>query len=220
MADQPRRRRVLPIAIGAAVLVAGAGGGLWYLKPWQSAEVPQGACWNAFTHDDLAALTGPDGKTAAFQGKETFADIDVRAGDPACTVTRKHGGTSEVLADISTSRRDEKFRQAKTKAEAAGWQPVVPASLDFGPGAQGWLFHEGTVQLLLHCEYVEADGRPTSFPYRLVTITGSRGSTDIPVTEVHRIRIDAALRVAKESVRAQGCTNAPQLAAQAPAAPF
>ncbi|MFE7531457.1 hypothetical protein ACFU7Y_37985 [Kitasatospora sp. NPDC057542] len=219
MAERPRRRRVLPIAIGAAVVVA--GGGLWYWnRSAPPADVPQSACWNAFTHDDLAALTGRGNGASVRQTKVSFGDLDIRSLAPSCTVTRKRGGTSEVLADISTSRRDEKFRQAKTKAEAAGWQPVVPASLDFGPAAQGWLFHEGTVQLLLHCEYVEADGRPTSFPYRLITITGSRGSTDTPATEVHRIRMDAALRTAKEAVRAQGCTNAPQLAAQAPAAPF
>ncbi|MFE4977752.1 hypothetical protein ACFRAR_37320 [Kitasatospora sp. NPDC056651] len=218
MAERPRHRRALPIAIGAAVLAAGTGGGLWYVKPWQSAEVPQSACWNAFTHEDLAALTGPDGRTAALQGKGTFTDTDVRADILDCTVTRRRGGTSEVLAKISTGRRDERYRQAKAQAEAAGWQPVVPASLDFGPGAQGWLFHEGTVQLLLHCEYAEQDGRPGNFPYRLVTITGDQGASDAPAARVRQIRIDAALRVAKEA--AQGCTNAPQLAARPPAAPF
>ncbi|MGW7586572.1 hypothetical protein ACWGKU_39365 [Kitasatospora sp. NPDC054768] len=38
--------------------------------------------------------------------------------------------------------------------------------------------------------------------------------------KVHRIRIAAAPRVARELVGAQGCRNDPRLAAQAPAAPF
>ncbi|MFF2745535.1 hypothetical protein ACFVVA_08330 [Kitasatospora sp. NPDC058048] len=63
-------------------------------------------------------------------------------------------------------------------------------------------------------------GQPSERPYRLVTITGDRWSSDTPVTEVHRIRIAAALRTARELVRAQRCTNDPQLAAREPAAPF
>ncbi|MEU3565849.1 hypothetical protein [Kitasatospora sp. NPDC006786] len=220
MAERPRRRRVLPIALGAAVLVAGVGGGLWYVKPWQGVDVPQSACWNAFTHDDLAALVGKGHKAVAWQDRNALTDREY-SHDAACDVTWEDDNPlNHAVAKISTENRDEKFRQAKTKAESTGWEPIRPAPLDFGPGAQGWLFHEGTVQLLVRCDYLDTDGQPSGRPYRLVTITGDRWSSDTPVTEVHRIRIAAALRTARELVRAQGCTNDPQLAARAPAAPF
>ncbi|MGW2866733.1 hypothetical protein [Kitasatospora sp. NPDC001225] len=220
MAERPRRRGVLPIALGAAVLVAGVGGGLWYVKPWQGVDVPQSACWNAFTHDDLATLSGKGHKTLAWQDEKALTDREYPH-DPACNVRWKGDSSlSHAVANIATRIRDEKFQRAKTKAEATGWEPNLPVSLDFGPGAQGWLFHEGTVQLLLRCDYLEQNGQPSSWPYREITITGDRWSSDTPVTEVHRIRIAAALRTAKAIVRAQGCTNAPQLAEQPPTAPF
>ncbi|MBV2153144.1 hypothetical protein [Kitasatospora sp. SUK 42] len=220
MAERPRRR-ILLIALGTAVLVAGVGGGFWYWKPPQAADVPQSACWNTFTHDDLAALTGKGYRAIAWQGKGSFADRNLLGEAPACEITRKQGDSKAgSLASIETSRRDEQFQRAKTVAEAGGWEPARPAHLDFGPSAQGWLFHEGTVQVLVRCDFVQDDGSRTNFPYRLITVTGDSWSPDTPATKVHQIRIDAALRAAKELVRAQGCTNAPQLAEQAPAAAF
>ncbi|MFJ7909188.1 hypothetical protein [Kitasatospora sp. NPDC096204] len=216
MAERPRRRRALPIAVGAAVLVAGVGGGLWYARPWQGVDLPQSACWNAFTHEDLAALAGKGGKVGARQGKTPLSEQDTLAGNPSCEVGR-HGTT---IAAIGVEARDEKFQRVKTEAESTGWEPIRPAPLDFGPGAQGWLFRHGTVQLLLRCDHPEKDGRPAVFPFRMIEVSGDRASAGTPVAKIHQIRIDAALRTARELVRAQGCTNAPQLAAQAPAAPF
>ncbi|MFG2911384.1 hypothetical protein ACGF0D_00595 [Kitasatospora sp. NPDC048298] len=57
-------------------------------------------------------------------------------------------------------------------------------------------------------------------PFRMIGLSGDWASVDTPAVRVHQIRVDAALRTAREFVRAQGCTNAPQLVAQAPAAPF
>ncbi|MFE4519212.1 hypothetical protein ACFRMQ_34100 [Kitasatospora sp. NPDC056783] len=177
--------------------------------------MPQSACWNAFTHEDLATLAGKGHKAVAWQDPTPLSDRDGFA-NPSCGADW-HDTT---IAAVVIEARDEKFRQTKTTAESTGWEPARPAPLDFGPGAQGWLFHEGTVQLLVRCDVLDKDGRPPVFPYRMVNVTGDLGAADAPAAKVHQIRVDAALSVAKELVRAQGCTNAPQLAARPPAAPF
>ncbi|MFI9319238.1 hypothetical protein ACIGXI_05490 [Kitasatospora aureofaciens] len=73
---------------------------------------------------------------------------------------------------------------------------------------------------MLRCDLPTDKDRDLVSPYREITITGDRAASGTSVTKVHQIRIDAALRTAKELVRAQGCTNKPQLAERPPAAPF
>ncbi|MEV7603039.1 hypothetical protein AB0O91_37295 [Kitasatospora sp. NPDC089797] len=235
MAERPRRR-ALPAALGAAVLAAGLGGGTWWWRATQSVDVPRDACWNAFTHDDLAALSGKGHEAVVWQGKDRLDSRDALA-DPVCAVDWKgDDARTHWVAKIEVAHADERFQRAKSDAESLGWAPVRPAQLAFGADAQGWLFHDGTVQLLLHCvtpsptaTTAAKPGAPatpaakdaaTALAYRKITITGDRGSAGTPAARVHQIRVDAALRTARELVRAQGCTNDPQLPGQPPTAPF
>ncbi|MFD7455190.1 hypothetical protein [Kitasatospora sp. NPDC059827] len=231
-------RRVLPVALGTAVLAAGLGGGFWWWRSAQAVEVPQAACWNAFTHEDLAALSGAGHQAVVWEGSEQLGARDAQA-DPVCAVDWEgDDARTHWVAKIEVAHADERFLRAKTDAEASGWEPDRPAQLEFGAGAQGWLFHDGTVQLMVRCDppagappassatapaaATAPAGKPGSapLPYRKITITGDRGSAQTPAARVHQIRVDAALRTARELVRAQGCANDPRLAGQSPTAPF
>lgn len=220
------RGRVLPVALGTAVLAAGLGGGFWWWRSTQSADVPQAACWSAFTHEDLAALSGKGHEAVVWQGKEQLGNRDTLE-DPVCAVDwRGDDARTHWVAKIEVAHADERFLRAKADAEAVGWEPVRPARLEFGSGAQGWLFHDGTVQLMVRCDPPAAPSTPAAhggsapLPYRKITITGDRVPAETPAVKVHQIRVDAALRTARELVHAEGCANDPQLAGQSPAAPF
>ncbi|MFJ4186775.1 hypothetical protein [Kitasatospora sp. NPDC089509] len=245
MAEHPRRR-VLPAALGAAVLAAGLGGGTWWWRSAHATDVPPDACWNAFSHEDLAALSGPGHQAVVWQGKDQLGSRNALA-DPVCAVDwQGDDARSHWVAKIEVAHADERFLKAKTDAESTGWEPIRPATLAFGSGAQGWLFHDGTVQLLVRCDSPAAaavpatptapaapatptaPGTPAAHdrsgtappPYLKITITGDRGSADTPAVRIHQIRVDAALRTARELVGAQGCANDPRLAGQSPVAPF
>ncbi|WP_031076174.1 hypothetical protein [Streptomyces sp. NRRL WC-3742] len=223
MAERPRRPRALAIALGAALL-AGAGGGLWYWNlPPTGIEAPQSACWGALTGDDLRAMTDEGYRSTESQNG---SPSDPKNTGAFCTVSERDldGDTRDRargLLGISALRQDENGQKAKTKAESGGWAPIRPASLDFGPAAQGWYFDNGTVQLMLRCDE-PPPANPSSFPpqpYIEVTVSGSQWTDRTPLTRLHQIRADAAFRVAQALVRDQGCTNHPQLAERPPTVP-
>ncbi|MFI6154430.1 hypothetical protein ACIBCA_17295 [Kitasatospora sp. NPDC051170] len=223
MAERPRRRRALAIALGAAVL-AGAGGGLWYWNlPPTGIETPQSACWGVLTQEDLRAVTDEGYRST---GSQNGSPTDRANTGAFCNVSEQDldgdtRGRARGLLGINALREDEYGQKMKTEAESGGWAPIRPVSLDFGPAAQGWYFTNGTVQLMLRCDEpppAVASSLPPR-PYIKITVYGSQWTDRTPLTRLHQIRADAAFRVAQVLVRDQGCTNDPQLAARAPAVP-
>ncbi|MFJ9949594.1 hypothetical protein [Kitasatospora sp. NPDC091207] len=216
MAERAARRprpRVLPLAVAAAVLAAGAGGGLWLWQPWHTVEVPASGCWSVLGQHEIRTLVGEDGKAA----DTTVGTLANTRSNTGCGISWLSGGKRRTALQVDVQERDEKFREAKTRTEAGGSPQTRPVPLDFGAGAQGWLFHDGTTQLLFRCED-PAD--PTSgFVYRDLIVSGDATIAGAPRADVYRVRIGVALRTAREIVRQQSCANAPQLAAQTPPVP-
>lgn len=222
--DGPSRRR-LPIrpwhGAVAAVLATAVAVGLWAWKPWQSVELPAGACWKVLGPDDLRPLAGPDGKAVepvpTIRIATPLAPEDPPERRRECVV--RWGKYWMLRADV----RPATAGPEADRAADSQYDRVVP--LDFGPGAVAWgVAPKGNgnpkVRLYVRCEFEIVPKLPTDKapPYFRVDVDGDHlpGAGAARADQAYG---DIALKVAKAAATEYACSNQVQLPAAAPAVP-
>ncbi|MEV0535754.1 hypothetical protein [Kitasatospora sp. NPDC050463] len=205
-ARQARRRRQL--AVVALPLVAVVGVTLWAWKPWQSAELPDRACWSTVTRADLAPLAGADGEATADESGV------LSNGKAASCAVLWNGQKGNPLLHLSIQPQDEGALTYVQHLAADPTRPNRPRPLDFGPGTAAVITDDANVQLVYRCTGEGTSSRPV----RQVLVSGGPVSGDGYSPEVRAAHVDLARRLASAAIDAEGCRTGVRVSAP-PAVP-
>ncbi|MFJ3792142.1 hypothetical protein [Kitasatospora sp. NPDC090091] len=190
------RRRWLVASVGLPVAVA-VGVSLWVWKPWQSADLPESACWSTVTRADLEPAAGDDGKAVVDEKGDPAGGKQV----PWCGVhwDTWHGRT---LLSIGVERPDRAaFDAARLGGPAqAGQGDHPPRSLALGQGITGWIHPDASVDLLYQCDY---PGHAEDH-FRRVRVVGTTDSGS-GVDSLRASHVGIAWRTAQKAIAGEHC---------------
>ncbi len=196
------RRAGIRITVAAVVVVA-AVVGLWW-KPWQSATLPQSACWGMLSRDDLKPLAGADGTAGVRTSGNTPVSL-LKSGpkpltlpDAECAVSWNRNKTLLMVSVDPQSTADMQG------AEEQGLQSQAPNNLGSGILL---LWQGNTVIAFFRCGGITW---PDS-PYAEVEVSG--GSFPLSGDDQYAPKSDMdayasiALKVSKAIAKQLPCTN-------------
>ncbi|MFJ7246221.1 hypothetical protein ACIQWA_16415 [Kitasatospora sp. NPDC098652] len=181
---------------GAAVLLAGAGFGLWWRSAHAPAELPVGACWSVLTRADLKPLAeGEHGTFVEHYGLDYGERLRPTGNGQSCEVRR---GLEAPLVQINVWLMDEFAMNAVYGAGAK----ESKSRLDFGVDVQGWV---GPVDVGLGLRCDNPETTRLGEPYVGVQVF-TRDNTPKSARS-HRAVLDIALKTAKAVVASYPCSN-------------
>ncbi|MFD4657010.1 hypothetical protein ACFWP2_15450 [Kitasatospora sp. NPDC058444] len=192
-----RRPRVLPWLAGGLVGAVAIGGGLWAWKPWQSVELPQSACWGALDREAIRPFVGSDGKA------EAHVHGELSAANPLaqCSVSwLPKGGLAAI--DATVMRADDSLHQIDQAHMADDIAQGRATELAVGDHAQAWVA-PANAWLIFPCPVPEAGKRG----YVSIMVTGDPQVPARPFRELVQNRADFILKLAKEVVQREGCSD-------------
>lgn len=200
------RNKFIVLAVAAAVAVGAAV--VLVLKPWQSVDIPDSACWGTLSRADLVPVAGADGKMIV-DSPQSLTGLFHLQGLGMCEA-QWNGSQSLFSAFVTPAAPEDIKTYAPQPSVETRWSPQVNAMSS----------PNGTL-LYYACAYPSStDSAVRKFePYVKVFVSGATRFSSHGETVARQAYALMALKIAKAVARQLPCTNTINFPATAPAVP-